>query len=167
MQIDDQILSVGFLTIVVQSTRVKPKLTITHRNEPIEQSNFQWLSKVFRGSIDYSSPSSVIGPENLHHSQTVKCKTETNHDLFTRVFPRFSLNFPLSYDWLFWDIFLISDWPSWLLWFHFHDNRKVLWSNCFGLVVQNLSTIWGYFVMFTIAHWRAFRFTHSIAVWIY
>ena len=68
---------------------------------------------------------------------------------------------------VFWYIFLISDWSSWLLWFQFYDNRKVLWSNCFGLVVQNLSTIWGYFVMFTIAHWRAFRFTHSIVVWIY
>ena len=42
-----------------------------------------------------------MGSENLRHSlQPIRCKTKINHDLVTRVFPRFRQFFTLSSDWL-------------------------------------------------------------------
>ena len=44
--------------------------------------------------------------------QPIRCKTETNYILVTRIFP-------LSFHWFFKGIFLFSDWPLWQLWFGF------------------------------------------------
>ena len=43
----------------------------------------------YQGCIGLALLRSVIGLENLRHSQTIRCKTKTSQDLITRVFPRF------------------------------------------------------------------------------
>ena len=63
--------------------------------------------------------------------QPIRCKTNTNHDLVARVFPRFRrfgccyFEFSLALS----VIFLSSDWPLWLLWFWFYDaqSKSALW----------------------------------------
>ena len=50
---------------------------------------FNWVWKVIRDSISFASLRSVIGPENSRHSKPIRCKTKTNHNLVTRVFPHF------------------------------------------------------------------------------
>ena len=58
-------------------------------------------------------------------SQPIKCKTKTNYDLVTRVFPPLKpatcicLEFSLAPS----GIFVYSDWPLWVLWFWFYDTK--------------------------------------------
>ena len=64
---------------------------------------FSW---VIRDCIGFALLRSVIGPKNscLSLSQPIKCKTNINHDMVARVFPRcrqFTRFFPLSLHWLF------------------------------------------------------------------
>ena len=59
-------------------------------------------------------------------SQPIRCKSKTNRDLVTRVFPRLRpvtciyFVFSLAPS----EIFLCSDWPLGLLWFWFYDTRS-------------------------------------------
>ena len=59
-------------------------------------------------------------------SQPIRCKTKTNHDLVTRVFPRLrpvtSIYFEVSLAPS--EIVLCSDWPLWLHWFWFYDTQS-------------------------------------------
>ena len=51
---------------------------------------FNRVSKVIRHCIGFALFCSVIGLRNLPPlSQPIRCKTKTNRDLITRVFPRF------------------------------------------------------------------------------
>ena len=50
---------------------------------------FSCLSKVIRDCMGFALLRSVIGPENSRHSQPIRCKAKTNHDLISCVFPRF------------------------------------------------------------------------------
>lgn len=61
------------------------------------------MSKIIRDCSGFTSPSSVIGPENSRFPQPIRCKTKTNVDLVSRVFPRFRrfACLRLSSHWLF------------------------------------------------------------------
>ena len=53
-------------------------------------SNLQLSVENTPGCIGFAFLSSVIGPKELAPlSQPIMCKTKANHDLVTRVFPRF------------------------------------------------------------------------------
>ena len=81
---------------------------------------FNWVSKIIRNYIGFAFTftftslcdwSKTLTPL----SQPIRCKTKTNHDLVTRVFPRFrqfgcfNLKFSLALP----GIFLSSNWPLW------------------------------------------------------
>ena len=71
--------------------------------------SFQFRIQSNLGPITFSSFASlraVIGRENLRHPRPVKCKTRTNQDSITRVFPRFNLTFR----WFFIKFISSSDW---------------------------------------------------------
>ena len=61
-------------------------------------------------------------------SQPIRCKTKTNRDLVTRVFPRLRQFTCIYFEFSLapCDIYLCSDWPLWLLvlWFLFYDTQS-------------------------------------------
>ena len=53
------------------------------------QRNFQLSFESNPNCIGFALLRSVIGLENARHSQPIRYKTKTNHDMITGVFPRF------------------------------------------------------------------------------
>ena len=61
-----------------------------HRRYNVDRAIFNWVSKIIRDCTGFALRRSVIGPGNLAPiSQSIRCKTETNHDLVASVFQRF------------------------------------------------------------------------------
>ena len=61
-----------------------------HRRYNVDRAIFNWVSKIIRDCTGFALRRSVIGPGILAPiSQSIRCKTETNHDLVASVFQRF------------------------------------------------------------------------------
>ena len=75
-------------------------------------------------------------------SQPIRCKTKTNHDLVTCVFPRFR-----QFSWINFDFSLAlksilksSDFPLWLLWFGFYVKFYVCFRDTQSKSTRNETT---------------------------
>ena len=61
-----------------------------HRRYNVDRAIFNWVSKIIRDCTGFALRRSVIGPGILAPIfQSIRCKTETNHDLVASVFQRF------------------------------------------------------------------------------
>ena len=94
--------------------------TRTETGEGLAQLLWAFFAHTQKGSAPNHALKSInlwLVNKNAPNFQPLICKAQTNHDLVTRVFPRFTqipcFNFPFSLA-LFY-IFPNSDWLSWLL----------------------------------------------------
>ena len=88
---------------------------------------FNWESKVIQDCIGLTLLRSVIGPESsCHFLNQLDVKSNTNHDLVARVFPRFRQFgcFYLEFASACKDLFLSSDWLLWFLLFCFNVTQS-------------------------------------------
>ena len=94
--------------------------TRTETGEGLAQLLWAFFAHTQKGSAPNHALKSInlwLANKNAPNFQPLICKAQTNHDLVTRVFPRFTqipcFNFPFSL--ALFDIFPNSDWLSWLL----------------------------------------------------
>ena len=94
--------------------------TRTETGEGLAQLLWAFFAHTQKGSAPNHALKSInlwLVNKNAPNFQPLICKAQTNHDLVTRVFPRFTqipcFNFPFSL--ALFDIFPNSDWLSWLL----------------------------------------------------
>ena len=94
--------------------------TRTETGEGLAQLLWAFFAHTQKGSAPNHALKSInlwLVDKNAPNFQPLICKAQTNHDLVTRVFPRFTqipcFNFPFSL--ALFDIFPNSDWLSWLL----------------------------------------------------
>ena len=76
--------------------------------------------------------------------KNIRYKTKTNHELVARVFPRFRQFgcFYLEFSLALGDIFLSSDWTSWLLRFRFSCTQDTLYMCYDRLQVELIKMAW-------------------------
>ena len=89
---------------------------------------FNRVSKVYPGLHWFCFTSLCDWSRKLApSSQPIRCKTKTNRDLVTRVFPRLTPFTCICFElWLApWNISLCFDWRLWLLWFWFYDTLSM------------------------------------------
>ena len=94
--------------------------TRTETGEGLTQLLWAFLAHTQKSSAPNHALKSInlwLVDKNAPNFQQLICKAQTNHDLVTRVFPRFTriLCFKFPFSLALFDIFPYSDWLSWLL----------------------------------------------------